>query len=43
VAETIGISLDLSKLVPGTYFALIEAYDLVNGEKAVFSNAIVLE
>jgi hypothetical protein len=43
VAETIGISLDLSKLVPGTYFALIEAYDLVNGEKAVFSSAVALE
>ena len=43
VAETIRLSLDLNAPPPGSYFVVIEAYDVVSGEKAVFSSSIVLE
>lgn len=43
VAETIRLSLDLNAPPPGSYFVVIEAYDVVSGDKAVFSSSIVLE
>ncbi len=43
VADTIRISLDYSAPAPGDYFVLIEAYDVVSGEKAVYSQAVRFE
>jgi VWFA-related protein len=44
VADTIRLSLNLAlPAVSGDYFVLIEAYDIVSGEKAVFSQAVRFE
>ncbi len=42
VADTVRLSIDFSSPAPGDYFILIEAYDVVSGEKAVFSRAVRL-
>jgi VWFA-related protein len=43
VADTVRLSLDFSALTPGDHLVLIEAYDVVSGEKAIFSQAIKFE
>jgi VWFA-related protein len=43
VADTIRVSLDFPALAAGNYLVLIEAYDVVGGEKAVFSQAVRFE
>lgn len=40
VADTIRVSLDFPTLATGDHFILVEAYDVVSGEKAVFSQAV---
>ncbi len=40
VADTIRISLDFPAIAAGDHFILVEAYDVVSGEKAVFSQAV---
>ncbi|MBP1768550.1 MAG: hypothetical protein H6P98_2665, partial [Candidatus Aminicenantes bacterium] len=40
VADTIRVALDLPSLASGDHFVLIEAYDVVSGEKTVFSQAV---
>jgi VWFA-related protein len=42
VADSIHLSLNFEKVPAGNYFIVIEAVDLVNGEKDVLSRAIVL-
>jgi hypothetical protein len=42
-ADTTRVSLDLQALLPGDYFVLIEAHDVVSGEKAIFSQAVRFE
>jgi VWFA-related protein len=43
VADTIRVSLDFPSLPPGSYLVLIEAYDVVSGEKALSSRAVRFE
>jgi hypothetical protein len=42
IADSIHLSLNFEKLPPGDHFIIIEAADLVSGEKDVFSRAIIL-
>jgi VWFA-related protein len=43
IADSIHLSLNFEKLAPGGYFLIIEAADLVTGDKDVFSRAVVFE
>jgi hypothetical protein len=43
IADSIHLSLNFEKLAPGAYFLIIEAADLVTGDKDVFSRAVVFE
>jgi VWFA-related protein len=42
IADSIHMALNFEKLTSGDYFIIIEAADLVTGEKDVFSRAIIL-
>ena len=42
IADSLRLSLNFKKLQPGDYFIIIEASDLISGEKDVLSRAITL-
>jgi VWFA-related protein len=42
-ADNVRISLEMGSIVPGVHFVVIEAYDIISGEKAVFSQSVRFE